>query len=114
MQREHHVQWICSRTKREREEGTAVQRGEMSCVPRLNRDTSLSIQRPVDHINDWGLTEIGMLPGQTGCCCSKEGADASPSAQWLMRWSQGERSVAGYRKAVVRVGDMVSIKYSWV
>lgn len=57
---------------------------KMNCVPRLERDTTLSVQCPVDHISDWELIEIGMLPGQIDCCCSKERIEESPSAQWLM------------------------------
>lgn len=78
------MHWPCSRTKDEGERGTIAERGERDCVPRLGRDTTLSIQCPVDPINDWELIEIGMLPGQIDCPCSGERVEESPSAQWLM------------------------------
>lgn len=112
MQREHLVQWTCSRTKDERRRRTKAQRGETGCVSRLERDTSLSAQSPIGHINDRGLTETGAQARQIDSRCTKETVDQSPSAQWLMRLSLEEESVAGYRKALGRVGDMVPTK-SW-
>lgn len=55
MQREHHMHWPCSRTKEGGERGTIAKKGEMDYVSRLERDTSLSVQYPIDPINDWKL-----------------------------------------------------------
>lgn len=67
MQRENHMHCLCSRAKGEGERGTIAQDG--LCDKARERYNSFC---SVDLISDWEIIEIGMLPGQVYCCCSKE------------------------------------------